>query len=1772
MMGSTVPEHLAGSPDCVRSPGVRRPCRHLLQRTADAMDRTPCAGGERQSRTSTSSAQALSLHSRCPAGPASSPPSPRFLSRLARAAARLAQAALLIAGVVGIAAPASATAPTASAAEVTAAKPKEVVITFSEELATGSVPDESAFAVKIGANAGPGVSSVAIDDTDATKLKLGLEVALDASQKNVEVDYTKPGSNPLKDTDGNEVATFTRQAVTNNAPACPGTASQGTPFWSGCVTIGRYASLMVGYVDGRFGKLSETSFTRSSVRYELDGIVEQYPIGPYPRAFLVSFAGDPRPAAKNWTLLFGDSPVLHFKDAEYRDTDRSYKWTISTSRLGLERAGDKVSVHLIPGSVDAPPKLSGAPVVDGATLELVFDENLNTGSVPAKAAFDVEVVGSDRALASANPVAVSGRSVTLTLSSAAGYREKVTVAYAKPASNPLEDGAGNDVVNFDVEVVNETPNPRERGLVFAPASVTVPEGGSATYTVTLDRAPEAGSPVYVRAREIKASYPASDKLKISPVGFLLDTTNWNTGKEFTVSALRDGDGHDNRATLKHGGVRVRGGYTENLSGSAHVEVTMTDVNAPPRVANPIPNQSLVAGRSFSYTFPEDTFHDANDDPLSYNARRSFAAWPGWLAFDGPTRTFSGMPGRADTGFYQIYVYASDGVAHRAPYTQDMFYFRVYESLQALLEGRRLRPARGGLRSWSRSAEGPPGGCRVEVSVRFVAPDGTTIEVAELTAGDFAVDNGRLGTPVRSGDGWRVEASADPGFTGLMRVRLRARELAEAPEPDDEEAEPQVSEADSQAWAGSEQVFRVASDTECAPVARTALAGLALEGMVLEPAFDSDTYRYRVTVPNFVTNATLDARAVYEAASVSISLDDDDEEVAGHQVALSDAFQVRVTVTAGEETRSYLIEGSPPEVAALTGFVLVNASTDADLGAVSDGGTVSVSANGIHGIRAGVAAGADVGSVVLSLAGPGTDDRHEQTESIAPYSLFGDADGAEHGRALAAGSYTLGATAWSESGGTGDELGTLSVSFTVEVEAAPVTPPPAGVLTGFVLLDASDQSTVAALANGADIDLEGRSGASFAIRADVAANATLGSVALSLSGAKTVSRTENYAPYSLWGDRDDGNGGRALDGASLPAGRYTLSATAHAERRASGSTLGTLSVSFEVLAPAALSVADAQVQEGPGATLDFAVTLDRSSTGTVTVAYATADGTATAGSDYTATSGTLTFQPGAREKTISVPVLGDLVDEGSETLTLTLSSASGATIADEVATGTITNSGPVQKMWLSRFGRTVGSQVVDAVSERLSAPLSGGEVTLAGQRLDVARMDDGAARAKAVAGLAQAPGGEPERGPEPDKGLFGSRARPHPGAGPSSRGLSGRELLLGSAFRFAAAHDGDGPGYAAWGRVTAGGFDAKEAHGDDTVRMDGEVTTGVLGADASWSRWLAGVAVSVSEGEGTYDSSGAETRGTVESTLTGVHPYARLQVSERVQAWGLLGFGSGEMRLRQAVNETRTETTVTRTDLEMRLGAVGARGALLEAGETGGLDLALKADAFVVDTEWDPVSNEPDTTAGSSRLRVAVEGSRIFALDEGAALTPRLELGLRHDGGDAETGTGIELGGRIGYANTASGLNVEASARTLLAHEESAYEEWGASGSVRIDPGASGRGLSLTVAPAIGAAASGVERLWSLENAQGLAAADEFEAQGRLSAELGYGLPVFGAFTGTPYAGFGLSDGERDWRVGWRLTPARPGLDLELGVEGTWAEPADDAAPAHGVILRGSIRW
>ena len=658
--------------------------------------------------------------------------------------------------------------------------------------------------------------------------------------------------------------------------------------------------------------------------------------------------------------------------------------------------------------------------------------------------------------------------------------------------------------------------------------------------------------------------------------------------------------------------------------------------------------------------------------------------------------------------------------------------------------------------------------------------------------------------------------------------------------------------------------------------------------------------------------------------------------------------------------------------------------------------------------------------------------------------------------------------------------------------------------------------------------------------------------------------------------------------------------------------------------AAVSVRDAQVREAPGAALAFAVTLDRARDRDVTVSYATSDGTATAGDDYTHSTGTLVFSAGETEKTVSVPVLDDAHDEDAETLILTLSNARGAVITDTSATGTISNSDPLPKGWLARFGRTSATQVLgllDARFDEARAPAS--QLTLGGRPINLSGPGGNPQGGADPAGGPVDPSGEPAVAPADPFDALASRytlddasmgmadfnngpaalhadpaADPDPAAGAVGAGgeatllerlawrlltqggwsVDRRQFLSGSSFDLslsALGSETDGeaietarvretPGHwSLWGRGALTRF----AGQDTGVSLDGDVLTGLLGLDYSRGRWLAGLGLAYNDGDGAYRAPDSGTAGKLDSTLVSVHPYLHYALTDRLSAWGTLGYGAGGLRLRPERDGAKAQDTI-KTDIQMRMGALGLRGTVFANATT---ELALKSDLMWVRTASSATAGLAAVDAAdASRVRLLLTGRHRHMLATGAALTPNVELGLRYDDGDAETGAGVELGGGLRYADPVRGLTVEATARALLAHEDGGYEEWGLSGSLQLDPGRLGRGLSLRLASGWGLTDSGADALWQQQTASGLTQGAGQTSQGRIRAEWAYGLDVprtHGLLT--PYGSVEMAaGGGRTLALGWRF---ELGQSLSLRLTGERRE-ALHVTPEHALMLQTTLPW
>ncbi len=394
----------------------------------------------------------------------------------------------------------------------------------------------------------------------------------------------------------------------------------------------------------------------------------------------------------------------------------------------------------------------------------------------------------------------------------------------------------------------------------------------------------------------------------------------------------------------------------------------------------------------------------------------------------------------------------------------------------------------------------------------------------------------------------------------------------------------------------------------------------------------------------------------------------------------------------------------------------------------------------------------------------------------------------------------------------------------------------------------------------------------------------------------------------------------------------------------------------------------------------------------------------------------------------------------------------------------------------------------------------------------------------------------------------------------------RRLLAGSSFTMPlnlAGSGGSGP----TGEITlwgSGDYRNLSGGGSQSVSYDGDVVSAIIGADTWMSpAMMAGAALSQSQGTVDYTEPDGQS-GELTTTLTSVNPYAVWGAPGGMNLWLAAGYGWGEVEVEESGG---TQTS----DMTQTMGAVGASGPLVASDEViegGTTNLRLKGEMAFTWADVDGSGTLESTKLAASRQRLMLEGVHDRELASGAIFSPSLEVGMRNDGGDGETGTGLEAGGGLRYTDPALGLTLEGRARTLLSHGGD-YEESGVSGLVRIDAGTEGLGLALSLRPAWGRTASGVHRLWETGTTGGTELADE--AAGRLNARVAYGIGAAWGGRGvlTPYTDVSLSgEGSRRLSLGGRLDI---GPSVGMSLEGAHSRSARGAAD-HGVMLRGSLHW
>ena len=431
----------------------------------------------------------------------------------------------------------------------------------------------------------------------------------------------------------------------------------------------------------------------------------------------------------------------------------------------------------------------------------------------------------------------------------------------------------------------------------------------------------------------------------------------------------------------------------------------------------------------------------------------------------------------------------------------------------------------------------------------------------------------------------------------------------------------------------------------------------------------------------------------------------------------------------------------------------------------------------------------------------------------------------------------------------------------------------------------------------------------------------------------------------------------------------------------------------------------------------------------------------------------------------------------------------------------------QRAWLLRFGRTVSQQVVDALQQRFSSSAQPGlELNLAGESLTSAT-------------------------PLEENHVLLSRLL-------GFEKVSSQELAQGSSFNFSG--DGAGPRLSFWGSGALSSFNGSE----DTFNLRGEVTTALLGAEWSSERWRAGAALSHSRGSGSYQ--GGRGAGDVSGALTGLFPYGRYALTPRLGIWATAGYGWGSLSHNPDGYALEYNPVAT-----MSMGALGMEGLLLEGGSDG-VTLTTTADLLVLQTSSQEVEGLPTSDGNLSRFRLGLEATRPFLLSNGSSLSPSLELGIRQDRGDAETGFGMDLGAAVTWSAPERGVSAVVKGRTLLSHGAEHFQEKGLALSFSWQPTPTNRGASLSVSHAVGGAAEG--GMASLLNPTAIEVLESSPSDGeRFEARLAYGFPFYNdRLTITPSVAAALSPSSRSYSLLWSVAPYGEqllGEPWELSLEG-----------------------
>ena len=461
-----------------------------------------------------------------------------------------------------------------------------------------------------------------------------------------------------------------------------------------------------------------------------------------------------------------------------------------------------------------------------------------------------------------------------------------------------------------------------------------------------------------------------------------------------------------------------------------------------------------------------------------------------------------------------------------------------------------------------------------------------------------------------------------------------------------------------------------------------------------------------------------------------------------------------------------------------------------------------------------------------------------------------------------------------------------------------------------------------------------------------------------------------------------------------------------------------------------------------------------------------------------------------------------------------------------------------KGWITRFGRTVGEQLVATIKSRINSlrRSSGVRIQIAGETLpeihwrdsnDTSKVNDTNSITQDV--------------------NFQNYTQPNTVVTSLVQDTNSQvvtdqsKILNGTKFDVVGISD-SGATVSIWGR---GSF-SKYKGVEQNLALNGDVFTWSLGSDWRRDGLMLGMIISQSQGKSSYTFD--NNNGKIKTDMTSFVPFWGLETTDGRLMWASVGIGDTKLKL------TPNNGNSIHSDGKWRMAAAGLEGKFTELNNRNNFDMGWSIDGLWTHISANGTEEFPYLEGQTTRMRMSANANWEHKLSNSSIVRPRLELGVRLDGGDAETGVGAEFGAGLEWINPKIGLNVLIDGRTIFAHQNDNFKNWRIGVSAAYDPKPkTKKGFSANLS-ATASKSTYNETQHIITPTSVLETIEMDKEEKTVSVSMAYGQKHGKGFVGSTYTALGTQ--EKQTRIGYRIEPDEP-IAKDVNVD-VWAKPLNNS--------------